>query len=139
MSRRALIATPAPVIALVLTLGATQAAAQSRQEMFAQIDTNNDRMLQFTELETFRGTVFDRLDVNANGFADPEELEALQEQAAANGRVAPGAVDPTRADGDGDGQISRMEFAAAIPDRLRNADSNGDGALSRRELMAARR
>jgi len=64
---------------------------------------------------------------------DAGEIEALRARAGGRGgaieRVEPGAMD-----GDGDGRLSRAEFADTIPQRLREADRNGDGTLSRREL-----
>jgi Ca2+-binding EF-hand superfamily protein len=42
-------------------------------------------------------------------------------------------------DRNGDGKISRDEFASFIPDRLIKADADGDQALSLEELRSLRR
>ncbi|WKL39651.1 hypothetical protein Q1M64_05625 (plasmid) [Sinorhizobium meliloti] len=43
-----------------------------------------------------------------------------------------------RMDANGDGRITRAEFAQFVPDRLLRADNNGDRALSLSELKALR-
>jgi Ca2+-binding EF-hand superfamily protein len=114
------------------------------REMFRQLDTNGDRKLEFTEIEAGRAKLFDRLDINHNGFLDPEEIQAALERARAasdgrgNAQLADLQQRKSLMDKNGDGRISRDEFADFIPDRLVRADVDGDQALSLRELRSLR-
>ena len=81
------------------------------------------------------------------GKADAEEFVVahqhgevpLRAEAFDIGQFAGFQAQADRMDRNGDGKISRDEFAAFIPDRLLRADTNGDGALSISELRALRR
>ncbi|QKC95952.1 EF-hand domain-containing protein [Mesorhizobium sp. NZP2298] len=129
---------------LLLGAGSACAADGSAKELFRRIDTNGDRKLEFSEIQAARARMFDRMDANHNGLLDAGEVRAAVEavkskldfQAAQFGGFQAQAG---RIDRNGDGRISRDEFAAFIPDRLLRADTNGDGALSISELRALRR
>lgn len=133
--------------ALIVTVASGGYAAASdveaMRERFREVDSNGDRALQFTEIETARARLFDRLDSNGNAVLDPEEVEALRKAAAA--RQGGGLAQADLAgrarliDADGDGVIERAEFARFLPERLRKADANGDRKLSLRELRALKR
>lgn len=136
------------VIALaVLLLGsgsASAAGAENARQMFRQMDQNGDRALQFAEIQVARAQFFDRLDTNRNGILDAKEIEQAARRfgEARNRQIA--SVDglgaqAARMDRNGDGKISRDEFARFIPDRLLRADRNGDRSLSLSELRALRR
>lgn len=114
------------------------AHAQNQRQMMRELDLNGDRKVQFTELQSFRALMFDRFDTNLNGIADPDELAVLQQQAIASGRSGPANLDPQNADTNGDGVITREEFAAYLSPKMIAADRNGDQALSRRELRSLR-
>ena len=122
----------------VFLLLTTPAEAQSPRQMLQEIDANRDGKIQFSELRSFRAAAFDRIDSNRNGVADPSELNALKEQAARNGRASPANLDPRASDTNGDGVITRQEFANYLPPRTLNADRNRDGALSRSEMRSLR-
>lgn len=135
------------VVALTLLLlgagSASAAGAENARQMFRQMDQNGDRSLQFAEIQAARARLFDRLDANHNGILDTKEIaqatrrlgEARNvEIASADGLGAQAA----RMDRNGDGRISRDEFARFIPDRLLRADTNGDRSLSLWELRALR-
>ncbi len=122
---------------IAILLGSA-ANAQSRRQMIQDLDSNGDGMIQFSELQSFRARAFDQFDTNGNGIADPSELSALEERAASSGRAGSVSFDPSAADRNGDGTITRQEFASYIPQRTLNADRDGDGALSRSELRALR-
>jgi Ca2+-binding EF-hand superfamily protein len=130
-----------------LMLGASSACAADRTaapELFRRVDTNGDRMLEFSEIEAARSQMFDWMDTNHNDWLDAAEVRAVVEQAKSKrsfhaAQFASFHTQASRMDRNGDGRISRDEFAAFIPDRLRQADKNGDGALSLSELHALRR
>lgn len=135
--------TPRLLAAALLLAGASTACAsdvKGARQFFRQIDANGDRSLQFSEIQAARAALFDRLDTRREGTLDAAALEramakALKERpqlvhAGGFGSRAP------QIDGNGDGRITRAEFAAFVPGRLRAADRNGDGALSPRELRA---
>lgn len=130
-----------------LMLGASSACAADRtaaREFFQRIDTNGDRMLEFSEIQAVRAQMFNRMDANHNGLLDAGEVRTAVEQVKSKrdfhaAQFADFQAQAGRMDRNGDGGISRDEFAAFIPDRLRRADRNGDGALSLSELRALRR
>ncbi|WP_027052388.1 EF-hand domain-containing protein [Mesorhizobium erdmanii] len=130
-----------------LLLGAGSACAaqgSGARELFRRIDTNGDRKLEFSEIRAARAVMFDRMDANHNGLLDADEVRAAVEQVKAKpdfqaAQFSGFQAEAGRIDRNGDGKISRDEFAAFIPDRLLQADTNGDGALSISELRALRR
>lgn len=130
-----------------LLLCASSASAADRagaRELFRRIDANGDRMLQLGEIQAARARMFGRLDANRNGLLDPEELRTALEQVRTkrgfqSAQVAGLREQASHMDRNGDGKISRDEFAGFIPDRLRQADRNGDRALSLSELRTLRR
>jgi Ca2+-binding EF-hand superfamily protein len=113
------------------------------RDMFRELDTNGDRKLEFSEIEAARARLFDRLDVNRNGVLDPQEIQAAVESAksakGAGMQLADLQLRKAMMDRNGDGKISREEFASFIPDRLIKADADGDQALSLEELRSLRR
>lgn len=115
------------------------------RDMFRQLDTNGDRKIEFSEIKAARAKLFERLDANRNGVLDPQETQAAVDRAKSGrgaGTVAQLAdLEQQKAmmDRNGDGRISRDEFASVIPDRLVKADTDADQALSLRELRSLRR
>ena len=107
------------------------------------MDQNGDRALQFTEIQAAREALFDRLDANRNGVLDNGEAQAALQRVREGGRLQMATADgletqARRMDANGDGQITRAEFAQFIPDRLQRADANGDRSLSLSELRSIR-
>lgn len=106
-----------------------------------RMDENGDGKVS---REEFRGParLFDRLDADRDGFVTQKEAEALRARMGRRGggagnrdgamRGAPG-LGPGRLDADGDGRISRKEWAAFFE----KADENGDGVLQPEEWAAA--
>ncbi len=48
-----------------------------------------DRMLQFSEIQNYRATAFDRLDINASGILEASEIASMQQQTAGRRRGGP--------------------------------------------------
>ncbi|WP_276199205.1 EF-hand domain-containing protein [Chelatococcus sp. XZ-Ab1] len=114
------------------------------RQMFRQMDRNGDRALQFSEIAEARARFFDSMDRNGNGFLDPEEKKAAAARLKDAGRFQAASLEglearAERMDANGDGRISREEFARFVPDRLRGADADGNRSLSLSELRALRR
>ncbi|MEL6335630.1 MAG: hypothetical protein AAFS07_10075 [Pseudomonadota bacterium] len=108
-------------------------ASDMRSQM-RQIDTNKDRALQFSEIEAMRARVFDRADGNADGVLDKAEIDALRQKAGARSPAGGARLDDL--DTDGDGTVTRTEFAV-VPPHMRAADTDGNETLTRSELIAA--
>lgn len=124
--------------------GALAADGSGARQFFQRIDTNGDRILEFGEIKVARAQMFDRMDANHNGLLAPGEVRDAVEQVKSrrdfrSAQVADFKAQAGRMDRNGDGRISRDEFAGFIPDRLLQADKNGDRALSISELRALRR
>lgn len=133
----------AGVMLVVATGSACAADGQKARKAFRQMDINGDRALQFTELQTARATLFDRLDANRDGVLDEGEAKAALQRVREGGRLQMATAEgretqARRMDANGDGRIVRVEFAQFIPDRLLRADTNGDRTLSLSELKALR-
>ena len=129
---------------LLLGAGSACAADGGARELFRRIDSNGDRKLEFGEIQAVRAQMFDRMDANRNGLLDAGEVRAAVEQAKSRRNFQAAQftglqAQADRMDRNGDGKISRDEFAAFMPERLLQADTNGDGALSISELRTLRR
>ena len=112
---------------------------------FREMDTNGDRSLQFSEIQAARASIFDRLDANRNGVLDADEIATVRKIAEAKGTrggLLAGTDLEARAveiDTDRDGKISRVEFVAYLPERLKAADKDGNQSLSLLELRSLKR
>jgi len=112
---------------------------------FREMDTNGDRLLQFSEIQVARAAVFDRLDANRNGVLDTDEIATVRKIAEAKGTqggLLAGTDFEARAveiDTDRNGKITRVEFVAYLPERLRDADKDGNQTLSPGELRSLKR
>lgn len=136
--------------ALCVTVLAGNAAASDVEGVrakFREMDKNGDRSLQFSEIADARAAIFDRMDVNGNGILDAGEIDnvkkvAQSKRSSPQGGMLGGTDLVERArqiDANGDGTISRGEFVAYLPERLKAADKDGNQALSLRELRSLKR
>lgn len=137
----------AALCATVLAGNAAASDVEGVRARFREMDKNGDRSLQFSEIQAARAGIFDRMDVNANGVLDAGEIDnvrkvAQSKKSSPQGGMLGGTDVARRAklmDADDDGNISRAEFAAYLPQRLKAADKDGNQALSLRELRSLKR
>ena len=90
------------------------------------------------------GRIFERMDRNGDGVVEAAEIQEMRgELYAAKARFRKRATGQSaslfeRADGDGDGQVSRDEFVNVEPLMFQRADADGDGKLTRDEMSTFR-
>lgn len=137
----------------------TRAQAQAKAaEHFAKMDANGDGKLDKADREAMRGKMFDRMDTNNDGAISRSEFEAMHRGHADGARQGkrgdPAAMAGHRmggnrghggrgmmarmADTNGDGAISKAEFAAVAMKRFDRVDTDGDGVVTQAERTAAR-
>ena len=61
---------------------ASLASAQNPRQAMKQLDVNGDRKLQFSEIQSYRASTFDRFDINVSGILEANEIASMQQQAA---------------------------------------------------------
>ncbi len=93
-------------------------------------DANNDGNITREEFLARPNQMFDRLDANNDGVISADERPQRGERGERGER-------PNR-DANGDGQISRAEFAAMGASMFDRLDANNDGRVTREEAEAAR-
>lgn len=120
--------------ASVLVSGVAGAAALDSGQLFAAADKNGDGVVSKQEFLDERAKRFDTLDSNRDGWLSQEELAAGLPNGRAR-RFLPLMFG--QFDADGDGRVTRAEFAKAPTPVFDRADANGDGVLSQAEVKAA--
>jgi Ca2+-binding EF-hand superfamily protein len=133
---------------LLLTATAAQAGGHGGQRPgLDTLDTDGDGLISAEEFSQrpARGgrdpsAMFERLDANADGFLDTDELDVARARAGERRGRGPGARFD-ELDTNGDGQLSADELDAlptrgdiAAEQRMQHLDANGDGYVSRDEL-----
>lgn len=160
----------------------TQDTAAARQDLFNKLDQDGDGKVTKDELKTALANrpgasgagagngpslddLFNRIDTNGDGSIDQSENNTFLDSVKKQHRHGP--PDPAqmakhlfeKADGDGDGKLTKAELAAALPkhggasstgassssssssssaldDLFNDADTDGDGAITQSELQA---
>ena len=129
----------------------TRAQAQEHgAEMFAQMDANGDGVINDADRKTRKDARFDALDSDGNGVLSREEFAAGQGMrghgkgkddmdGSRRGQMRGDHAGKMkeRADTNGDGSVSKVEFDAAHMAMFDKADANGDGTVTNEERRAA--
>jgi Ca2+-binding EF-hand superfamily protein len=98
----------------------------------ARADANNDGNITRDEFLARPNQMFDRMDDNDDGVIAADERPQRGDRAGRRGEGRPSR------DADGDGNISRAEFAAMGAHMFERLDANDDGNVTREEAEAAR-
>ncbi|MDB5349560.1 MAG: transaldolase/EF-hand protein [Planctomycetota bacterium] len=125
-------------LSFVATADAQQANPARFREMFIQLDTNGDTVLDRDEIPESGRAAFDRLvkrgDTNKNGKLEADELRALGQKLTALAETPAAAVARFEAmDKDKDGKILRAEFTG-LPANFDRIDADKDGGLTKEEI-----
>ncbi len=91
-----------------------QAVAQSREQYFQAIDTDQSGLVSIAEYQLWMRYAFDRIDTNRNDVIDQEEALVPKMQG-----------------------VTRTKHQANIAARFHRQDRNHDGQLTSEELTAA--
>lgn len=151
MLKSALIALLALAPALSFAATATSAAKGARlADQFRRADSDANGLLSRAEAERSAprlAKAFDAVDTNHDGQISPEEVRAWRKASRTGRRAAPNRFDQifAKADGDGDGALSRAEAQNGLPRVAKKfdlIDRDHDGRVTREEMrdwLAARR
>ena len=108
-----------------------------RDARFERMDRDGDGVLSLEEMnsadtrrERFRERIRARVDTDGDGTVSPAEREAARDRFRA--RRGDRAAFP-RFDQDGDGLVTRFEYATATQALFERMDANGDGVLTQGE------
>jgi Ca2+-binding EF-hand superfamily protein len=104
--------------------------AQQPQEPWKQYDLNGDGKIARQEFMAVRGVCFARYDAADTGMLTQAEVRKV----LGSRMASPGDGAFSRVDLDGDGLISREEFARENDRLFRQMDTNGDGVIAGTEL-----
>jgi Ca2+-binding EF-hand superfamily protein len=140
------------MIGIVLVAGPAVAATRrsTQARAWERADANGDGVLTREEVRRIPriARYFDAIDSDRDGVITGGEVRAWRESRKLRGRtLPPRGVDEIMkmADINGDGELSRAEFAKGLPrfaSRFDRIDANGDGRLAKKELadwLASRR
>lgn len=132
----------AALLTALLIMAAPSAYAQKDSHLFDRADLDRDGALSVKEFSDVRERRMAAVDADRDGGVNREEFLAAERKAAERRRTRIFK----RFDRDGDGEISRAEFAArgsrAVAKARRSGaftriDRNGDGKISGAEFIAA--
>lgn len=113
-------------------------------------DLDEDGQVSLAEVTERRGDVFYTFDADENGLLDAEEHDLFDEARAhdmqqngmggGHGRNNPAnGMKRSVTDADGDGQVSRAEFMAAVPAWFERMDRNADGVVTPEDFGRGRK
>jgi Ca2+-binding EF-hand superfamily protein len=104
---------------------APAAAAPPASDIVAKSDTDNDQTLTLAEVKTAAAAHFDKLDKDADGTLDANEVMNI---------IGPKNFEA--ADPDNDGTLTKDEYLALVETLFNKADVDHDGTLSVAELKS---
>lgn len=134
------------IFAFVLTTSLTLPAIASAQasDGWRDVDRDGDGSVSLAEMQAQRADRFGELDSDRSGLLDRSEMSAARERVATLAPNARGGQRSdelqarmfARADGNGDGALSRDEFIASAEPVFSRLDRNGDGLITSAEREA---
>jgi Ca2+-binding EF-hand superfamily protein len=98
-------------------------ATEPSAAVVAKYDKDSDQTLDWAELHTAASARFERLNKDADGTLNTQEVK---------GSIGGAAF--KAADTDHDGTLSKAEYFALVKKRFKQADANNDGTLDAQEL-----
>jgi Ca2+-binding EF-hand superfamily protein len=125
----------AGVLAAALSGAACAQMRGSPGQMLDKADANQDGVVTREEYHQARMEMFEKLDRNDDGFVDQEDAPKFRRRSGGGGGERMDAL-KQELDKDGDGRISREEFAQGPMLVFEKADSNQDGKLDSAEIEA---
>jgi hypothetical protein len=132
---------PTLIFAGILSLTAAgcataQMRGANRGQFLDNADANQDGVITREEFQQARLTAFDKIDRNHDGFLDSEDAPKFRRRA--NGGSGGERLQALKEelDQDGDGRVSREEFANGPMLAFDKADANHDGKLDSAEIDA---
>jgi hypothetical protein len=102
--------------------------------MLMRADANQDRVVTLEEARASRAARFAELDTNKDAFLSADEAAAGMPPGAPAGA---GAM-VMRLDANGDGKVSKDEYAAGVSFMFDRLDANKDGRIDQAEIDGAR-
>jgi Ca2+-binding EF-hand superfamily protein len=125
MTQRTTLLAGLPLVVLLGTavLGQYAAAATPSTAVVAKLDKDNDKTLDWVEVQAGASTRFDKLNKDNDGTLDAKEVEGVI------GKSAFKAADP-----DNDGTLSKAEYLDRVKKLFQKADADNDGTLDAKEL-----
>jgi len=124
----------------------TRAQAQQHAETrFAEMDVNNDGVINAADRQARLGQKFDTMDSNSDGMISRDEFMAAHAEKAGKGHMGKRmgkrghgmSMIMKMGDTNQDGQVTKDEFIAAALARFDKADTNNDGIVTPEERKAA--
>ncbi len=113
-------------LALVLTtavVGQYAMAVEPSAAVVAKYDKDNDKTLDWAEIQAAASARFDTLNKDADGTLDSKEVKGVI------GKTVFKAADP-----DNDGTLSKSEYLDLVKKLFKRADTDHDGTLDAKEL-----
>lgn len=115
----------------VITLDEMTARVTAR---FEKLDADKSGGVTLEEMTVRVKEVFEKMDANGDAAVSRDEAEAFRQAKRDDHKARHGDRMLKILDADGDGTVSKEEFAAASDKRFAAADKDGDGVLSAAEL-----
>lgn len=125
MSHRTALLSGLPLAVLLGTalLGQYAIATEPATAVVAKLDRDNDKTLDWAEVQAGASARFDKLNKDNDGTLDAKEVKGVI------GEPTFKAADP-----DNDGTLSKTEYLDLVKKLFQKADADHDGTLSAKEL-----